>query len=78
MPDEIGLVTIDNDYFAQSSLLPLTTAEQPTLDVGRRVVEVLLRLIDGEPIDRVTMLPRGSSIGPRPEPLRRRQPIRRP
>ena len=57
VPDDVGLVTIDNDYFAQSSLPPLTTVEQPTLDVGRRMVEVLLRLIDGQPTDRVTMLP---------------------
>jgi DNA-binding LacI/PurR family transcriptional regulator len=57
VPDDVGLVTIDNDYFAQSSLPPLTTVEQPTLEVGRRMVDVLLRLIDGKPTDRITVLP---------------------
>jgi DNA-binding LacI/PurR family transcriptional regulator len=57
VPGDIGLVTVDNDYFAKSSLPPLTTVDQPTVEVGRRMVEVLLRLIDGEPTDRVTMLP---------------------
>jgi DNA-binding LacI/PurR family transcriptional regulator len=57
VPGDVGLVTIDNDYFAKSSLPPLTTVDQPTVEVGRRMVEVLLRLIDGEPTARVTMLP---------------------
>ena len=57
VPGDVGLVTVDDDYFAQSSLPPLTTVAQPTLDVGRRMVEVLLRRIDGEPTDRITVLP---------------------
>jgi DNA-binding LacI/PurR family transcriptional regulator len=57
VPGDVGLVTIDDDYFASSSLPPLTTVAQPTLEVGRRMVEVLLRLIDGEPTTRITVLP---------------------
>jgi LacI family transcriptional regulator len=57
VPDDLGMVAIDNDYFAQSAQPPLTTIEQPTTDVGARMASVLLRLIDGEQVDRVTMMP---------------------
>jgi DNA-binding LacI/PurR family transcriptional regulator len=57
VPEDVGMVTIDNDYFAQSAVPPLTTIEQPTIEVGGRMASVLLRLIDGENVDRVTMMP---------------------
>jgi LacI family transcriptional regulator len=57
VPEDLGMVAIDNDYFAQSAQPPLTTIEQPTTDVGARMASVLLRLIDGEQVDRVTMMP---------------------
>lgn len=57
VPRDVGMVTIDNDYFAQSAQPPLTTIEQPTVEVGITMARVLLRLIDGESVDRVTMMP---------------------
>jgi LacI family transcriptional regulator len=57
VPDDLGMVTIDNDYFAQSAQPPLTTIEQPTTEVGAKMASVLLRLIDGEEVERVTMMP---------------------
>ncbi|MET0304534.1 MAG: LacI family DNA-binding transcriptional regulator [Microbacteriaceae bacterium] len=57
VPRDLGVVTIDDDYFAQSAMPPLTTIEQPTVEVGARMAAVLLRLIDGEDVPRVTMLP---------------------
>jgi LacI family transcriptional regulator len=57
VPDDIGMVTFDNDYFAQSTQPPLTTVEQPTVDVGKKMASVLLRLIDGENVETVTMMP---------------------
>lgn len=57
VPDDVGMVTFDNDYFAQSTQPPLTTVEQPTVDVGKKMASVLLRLIDGENVDTVTMMP---------------------
>jgi DNA-binding LacI/PurR family transcriptional regulator len=57
VPEDVGMVTIDNDYFAQSAQPPLTTIEQPTIEVGGKMASVLLRLIDGENVDRVTMMP---------------------
>lgn len=56
-PDDFGVVAIDNDYFAQTSTPPLTTVEQPTVDVGRRIVQVLLGAIDGDEVPRITMMP---------------------
>lgn len=57
VPDDLGLVTFDNDYVAQSSNPPLTTVEQPTVEQGRRMVDVLLHLIDGGSVPQVTMMP---------------------
>jgi DNA-binding LacI/PurR family transcriptional regulator len=57
VPEDVGVVAFDNDYFAQSAQPPLTTVEQPTVDVGKKMASVLLRLIDGETVDTVTMMP---------------------
>jgi len=57
VPGDVGIVTFDNDYFAESSQPPLTTIEQPTIEVGRRMAAVLLRLIDGDDVPTVTMMP---------------------
>lgn len=57
VPHDLGLVTFDNDYAAQSSSPPLTTVEQPTVEQGRRMVDVLLHLIDGGTAPTVTMMP---------------------
>lgn len=57
VPHDLGLVTFDNDYAAQSSSPPLTTVEQPTVEQGRRMVDVLLHLIDGGSAPTVTMMP---------------------
>lgn len=57
VPDDLGMVAFDNDYFAQTAQPPLTTVEQPTIEVGRRMASVLIRLIDGEAVPTVTMMP---------------------
>jgi LacI family transcriptional regulator len=57
VPNDLGLVTFDNDYAAQSSNPPLTTVEQPTVEQGRRMVDVLLHLIDGGTVSQITMMP---------------------
>ena len=57
VPEDVGMVAFDNDYFAQSTQPPLTTVEQPTVEVGKKMASVLLRLIDGENVDTVTMMP---------------------
>ena len=57
VPRDVGLVTVDDDYFAQSSVPPLTTVRQPTLEVGRTMADVLVDLVEGRPAERVTILP---------------------
>lgn len=57
VPRDLGMVTFDDDYFAASAVPPLTTVAQPSVEVGIRMAEVLLRSIDGEPVPAVTMMP---------------------
>ena len=57
VPRDLGLVTFDDDYFAASSMPPLTTVAQPTVEVGKRMAAVLLRSIEGETVPAVTMMP---------------------
>jgi len=57
VPQDVGVVTFDNDYFAQTSRPALTTIEQPTTEVGRTMVSMLIRRIDGLHVDFVTMMP---------------------
>lgn len=57
VPKDLGVVTFDDDYFAASSMPPLTTVAQPSVEVGMRMAAVLLRSIGGEQVPAVTMLP---------------------
>jgi DNA-binding LacI/PurR family transcriptional regulator len=57
VPEDVGVVTFDNDYFAQTSRPALTTIEQPTTEVGRTMISMLIRRIDGLHVDTVTMMP---------------------
>lgn len=57
VPEDVGVVTFDNDYFAQTTRPALTTIEQPTTEVGRTMVSMLIRRIDGVHVDVVTMMP---------------------
>jgi DNA-binding LacI/PurR family transcriptional regulator len=57
VPRDLGLVTVDDDYFATTSVPALTTIRQPTLELGRTVADVLIDLVEGRPVERVTILP---------------------
>ncbi len=57
VPDDIALVGFDNDYFATSSVPAITTIEQPPVVQGTTMAELLVRLIDGEEVERLTVLP---------------------
>jgi DNA-binding LacI/PurR family transcriptional regulator len=50
-------VTFDNDYFAARATPSLTTVDQDEGGVGRTMAELLIRLIEGEEVPRVTMMP---------------------
>lgn len=57
VPGDLGLVTFDDDYFAQRAVPPLTTVDQDEGKVGVTMAELLMRAIDGEDVPRVTMMP---------------------
>ncbi len=57
VPGDIGIITVDDDYFAQSSKPPLTTVAQPTTEVGVKMSELLLDLMAGKSVPSITELP---------------------
>jgi LacI family transcriptional regulator len=57
VPGDVAIATIDNDYYAQNATPPLTTIEQPTTEQGGKIAETLVRLIAGEDVDRLTIMP---------------------
>jgi DNA-binding LacI/PurR family transcriptional regulator len=57
IPMDVAITTVDNDHFAQNANPPLTTIEQPTTTQGTAIADTLVRLIAGEAIDRLTLMP---------------------
>ena len=57
VPRDLGVVAFDDDYFAQTSVPALTTVRQPTVQLGRTAVDVLIELVEGRPAECVTILP---------------------
>ena len=57
VPRDLGVVTFDDDYFAQRATPPLTTVDQDEGEVGVTMAELLMRAIEGEDVPRVTMMP---------------------
>ncbi|GIG27252.1 LacI family DNA-binding transcriptional regulator [Cellulomonas denverensis] len=69
VPDDISVVGFDDNEFASQVFPPLTTVRQSFVTVGTRCMEILLRLIDGEPADTTPAQPelivRASTAPPR-------------
>ncbi|WP_223693487.1 LacI family DNA-binding transcriptional regulator [Leifsonia poae] len=57
IPDDIAVVGFDDDYFGLTATPTLTTVHQPSIGLGETMAEVLVKRIEGEPVDRVTLLP---------------------
>jgi LacI family transcriptional regulator len=57
IPDDIAITTVDNDHFAQNATPALTTIEQPVATLGTAIADSLVRLIAGEEIARLTLMP---------------------
>jgi LacI family transcriptional regulator len=51
VPDDLSVVGFDNVPEAALSVPPLTTVEQPIHAMGRQAVEMLIKLIHGQPVD---------------------------
>ncbi len=52
VPRDISVVGFDDNYFAQTIRPKLTTVRQHVEEKGRQAVELLIRIIRGEPIER--------------------------
>ena len=69
VPDDISVVGFDDIPESGFFIPPLTTVHQDFTEVGRRSVERLLRLIDGDDVDPITIEPtlvvRSSTAAPR-------------
>jgi LacI family transcriptional regulator len=57
IPADVAVVGFDDDSFATSVNPPLTTVHLPVIEMGKKMAETLVELIDGKPADRVTRIP---------------------
>lgn len=57
VPGDVAITTVDNDYFAQNSTPPLTCIEQPVAELGVEIAQTLVRLINGDTVDELTVMP---------------------
>ena len=48
IPEDVEVIGFDNIGFSQLYDPPLTTIQQPTIEMGRRAAEILIRAIQGE------------------------------
>ncbi|MBX2849618.1 MAG: LacI family transcriptional regulator [Acidiferrobacterales bacterium] len=56
LPEDMSVVGFDDIRFAKYFTPSLTTIAQPVEDIGRRCVEVLLDIIDGNPLDKTDII----------------------
>ena len=57
VPRDISLVGFDGDSFSATSEPPLTTIAQPATELGATMARVLVDLLEGRPVERVTIMP---------------------
>ncbi|MGJ9426417.1 LacI family DNA-binding transcriptional regulator [Nesterenkonia halotolerans] len=56
IPEDIAVVGFDDDSFATSVTPHLTTVHHPIIELGKKMAEVLVTLIEGKPAERVTRM----------------------
>lgn len=56
VPQSIAVTTVDNDYFAENATPPLTTMEQPSVEQGARIAEILVRVLAGEDVPKLEVM----------------------
>src|SRR4051812_17056312 len=57
VPRDLSIVGFDADSFSETSDPPLTTVEQPSRELGAKMAAVLVDLLEGRPVERVTIMP---------------------
>ncbi|MFD1427723.1 LacI family DNA-binding transcriptional regulator [Kroppenstedtia sanguinis] len=53
IPEDVGVIAIDDSPFHEVAATPLTVIRQPTFEMGKAAVEKLFSLIGGAPLDQV-------------------------
>ncbi|SNT61588.1 DNA-binding transcriptional regulator, LacI/PurR family [Asanoa hainanensis] len=57
VPDDVAVIGFDDIEMARYTEPPLTTVRQPIQQIGREMARQLMRLVAGEEIEPITMLP---------------------
>lgn len=57
IPQDVAVVGFDDDYFGATVSPALTTVHHPVVEMGSKMAELLVGLIDGKPMERVARLP---------------------
>ncbi|MET1053072.1 MAG: LacI family DNA-binding transcriptional regulator [Mycetocola sp.] len=57
IPGDIAVVGYDDDAYAATVSPTLTTVNQAPVEMGAKMAEIVVRLIDGEEVDRATIMP---------------------
>ena len=57
IPDDIAVVGYDDDHYAATVSPTLTTVNQAPLEMGAKMAEIVVRLIDGEEVETATIMP---------------------
>lgn len=57
VPEDVSVVGFDDQRMSPYLSPPLTTVRAPTAEVGRTATQLLLRLIEGEEVEPLTLLP---------------------
>ncbi len=52
IPDEVQVIGFDNILYAQMCDPPLSTFQQPTIEMGKRAFESILKMINGENVEK--------------------------
>jgi DNA-binding LacI/PurR family transcriptional regulator len=57
IPQDVAVVGFDDDSFATSVNPQLTTVHHPIIEMGKKMAEILVDLIEGKDTARVTQIP---------------------
>lgn len=57
IPGDIAVAGFDDNYYGSTATPPLTTVHQPSHELGAKMAEVLVALIEGKSVEHVTTMP---------------------
>jgi DNA-binding LacI/PurR family transcriptional regulator len=57
IPGDIAVAGFDDNYYGSTATPPLTTVHQPSHELGAKMAEVLVALIEGKSVEHVTLMP---------------------